>query len=390
MQGQVLAIVLDGGLRTWGTREDLHLMFARALIQKGVRPIFVFSDAPVEELKTRFRAEGAEVTSMNYEEMGRLRFHRALGDMIRQHKVTGIHIAFFNYFSPLPWMARLHGVRQIVYHERNPGVLKATGWKRQLLRMRTKIMAAPMTWVIAISDFIKRQLIDLGIAADKVTRVHHGVDLRIYHPDPSARERLNSQYQVGPNEIVMAALSYVKPHKNIDIILDACSQLQKRGILFRFFMIGEGEMRAELEALAHRLGIANRVHWLGHIPDPVPVLQASDIFLMMSRGEGFGLALAEGMACGAASIASDSGAHPEIIEDGKNGLLVPLRDPTALADAIQKIAQNPQLRKQIAQNGVERVRNTFNAETSIAKLVQVYESIWNGNLKQTAPAISSD
>lgn len=376
MQGQVLAIVLDGGLRTWGTREDLHLMFARALIQKGVRPIFVFSDAPVEELRARFLAEGAEVTALNYEELGRLRFHRELGKIIRQYEATAIHIAFFNYFSPLPWMARLHGVRYIVYHERNPGVLKATGWKKQLLRLRTWIMAAPMTQVIAISDFIKRQLIELGIVADKITRVHHGVDLRIYRPDPSARQRLNSNYDVSPNETVIAALSYVKPHKNIDVILEACAQLQKRGISLRFFMIGEGEMRGELEALAQRLGIANRVHWLGHIPDPVPILQACNIFLMVSHGEGFGLALAEGMACGAASIASDSGAHPEIVENGVSGLLVPLRDATSLANAIAEMAQNSQFRKQLAREGVERVRKMFNAETSVANLVKVYEAIW--------------
>src|SRR5579864_8562532 len=194
MQGQVLAIVLDGGLRTWGTREDLHLMFAQALIHKGVRPVFVFSDAPLEELRNRFRAKGAEVTAVNYEEIGRLRFHKELGRIIRQYHVTAVHIAFFNYFSPLPWMARLHGVSQIVYHERNPGVLKATGWKKQLLKLRTRVMAAPMTHVVAISDFIKRQLIELGIPPEKVTRVHHGVDTRTYHPDPSARQRLNSEY----------------------------------------------------------------------------------------------------------------------------------------------------------------------------------------------------
>ena len=376
MPGQVLAIVLDGGLRTWGTREDLHLMFARALIQKGVRPIFIFSDAPVEEFRNRFRAEGAEVSAVNYEELGRIRFHRELGRIIRRYKVTGVHIAFFNYFSPLPWMARLHGVRYIVYHERNPGVLKATGWKRQLLRLRTRIMAAPMTHVIAISDFIQRQLIELGIDAEKVTRVHHGVDLGIYHPDSSARERFNSQHGISPAEIVMSALSYVKPHKNIDVILQACGELQKGGISFRFFMIGEGEIRTDLEGLAQTLGIASRVTWLGHIPNPVPVLQASDIFLMVSRGEGFGLALAEGMACGAASIASDSGAHPEIVEDGKSGLLVPLRDAAALANAFQQLARDSELRKQLAQQGVERVRNMFNAETSIAGLVKVYESIW--------------
>lgn len=378
MQGQGLAFLLDGGLRTWGTREDLHLYLARAFLSRGVRPVFVFSEASNELLNERFRTVGAEVAQINYGK-GKLQYYRQLRQIVRQHSITAVHIAFFNYFSAVPWLARLCGVRYIVYQERNPGVLRASSWKRSLVRLRTHVAALPMTRVIAISKFIMRQLVEVGIPENKIFLVHHGINAKLYSPDQRAKKELAEKFSIQPGEIVLTALSYLKPHKNIDVILMACKELSNRGLAVRFFMIGDGEMRGQLENMSQQLGIADKVHWLGHIPDPVPVLQACDIFLMVSTGEGFGLALAEGMACGPAVVASRSGAHPEIVEDGLSGLLVPPRDVKALADAIYKLAENKELRLEMARHGVERVRRHFTIETSIENLLKVYESLWNCN-----------
>jgi glycosyltransferase involved in cell wall biosynthesis len=374
--GQVLAVLLDSGLRTWGTREDLWLQFSQALISRGVRPVLVFSETPVEGSRNRFRASGVEVEAINYGK-GVFHYYRELGKVVRKYSVTGVHIAFFNYFSIIPWLARLRGVSYIVYHERNPGVLRAKSWEKHLLRLRSRAAALPMTRVIAISDFLRRQLIEVGIPAHKIFLVHHGVDTQRYSPDPGARGRLTAEFAVRPNEIILAVLCKLMPHKNIDVVLEACSQLAKCGIAGRLFVVGDGPMRAELEGLGHRLGIADCVHWLGHIPDPVPILQACDVFLMVSTGEGFGLALAEAMACGAAAVASRSGAHPEIVEDGATGLLVPPRDASALADAIQKLAQDEWLRRDMGLRGLERVRQYFTAEVSTGNVLKLYESMWS-------------
>jgi len=132
-----------------------------------------------------------------------------------------------------------------------------------------------------------------------------------------------------------------------------------------------------LEALAEKRGVADRIHWLGHIFDPIPILQGCDIFLMVSMGEGFGLALAEAMACGTAVVAARSGALSEIVEDGKSGLLVSPRDVSALADAIEKLAKDENLRRQMAACGMERVRRHFTVDASIEKMMNLYESMWS-------------
>jgi len=382
MTGQGLLVLLDSAPKTWGSREELHLRFSRALMARGVRPVLVFSEELPVKLQSEYKSNGIEVTAASYKN-GIFHFYWELGKLIKKHSATAVHIAFFNYFSLIPWMARLNGVRYIFYHERNPGELRAKSWKLKLLRLRTRAATLPVTRVIAISEFIRQQLMKVGIPGGKIFLVYNGVDTQHYSPDPSARKRLAVKFSIRPGELVVSTLSYLLPHKNVDVVLEACGQLAKRGVIVRLFVIGDGWMRSELEALAIELGISDRVHWLGHILDPVPVLQSSDIFIMASVGEGFGLALAEAMACGATAIATRSGALTEIAENGLSALLVPPRDVNALAGAIQQLFVDEQWRLEIGRRGLECVRRHFSADASIESLVKVYESMLSSDSHQS-------
>jgi glycosyltransferase involved in cell wall biosynthesis len=377
MRGQVVAMLLDCTTRTWGSREEMHLRFSQALISRGVRPVLVFSEDIPQELRNKYIANGVEVApAINYEE-GIFNYYREVGKLFKTYSATAVHIAFFNYFSLIPWLARLRGVRYIVYHERNPGVIRAKSWKRRLLQLRGRLAMLPITRVAAISRFTKQQLVEVGVPERKISLVYNGVDAQRYSPDPRAKGQLTKALSIRPDEIILATLSYLKPHKNIDVVIESCQQLAKRRVACRLLVIGEGRMRCEWEALAEKLGIADRIHWLGHVSDPIPILQGCDAFLMVSMGEGFGLALAEAMACGTAVVAARSGALSEIVEDGKSGLLVPPRDAAALADAIEKLAKDEDLRRQMAERAMERVRRHYTVEASIEKMMNVYESMWS-------------
>jgi glycosyltransferase involved in cell wall biosynthesis len=376
MRGQVLAVLLDSAPQTWRSTEELQLRLSRAFIQRGVRPLLIFSEDPSEEIRDRYLAHGVEVLpSLNYEK-GLINFHRQLGRIVKNYSVTAVHIVFFSYFSLIPWMARLRGVRYIVHHERNSGILSAKSWKKRLLQFRTAVTTYPITRVITISHFLKRQLAEVGIAKEKIAVVHHGVDICRFLPDRYARARLANKFAIRPDEVILSTVSYLRPFKNVHVILRACAVLAKRGVAARLLVAGDGDMRTGLEALTLRLGIADRVHWLGNVADPTSLLQGSDIYVMATVGEAFGMALVEAMACGAAVVATRSGAFSEIIEDGKSGLLVPPLDALALADALERLAGDGQLRNCIAKIGVERVRQHFVADQSVDKILDVYESIW--------------
>jgi len=234
----------------------------------------------------------------------------------------------------------------------------------------------PINKVITISHFVERQLVEVGVPKEKIAVVYHGVDICRFLPDEYARARLVDKFAIQPDEVILSTVSYLRPFKNVQVIVQACALLANRGVAAQLFVAGDGDIRNELEALTHRLGIADRVHWLGNVTDPKSLLQGSDIYVMASVGEAFGMALVEAMACGAAVVASRSGAFSEIVDDGKSGLLVPPLDPLALADAIEKLGRDGQLRGLVAKNGVERVRQHFMADLSVDKLLAVYESMW--------------
>ncbi len=373
-----LAMLLDSAPRTWSSAEELHFQLSRALIARGMRVILIFSEAPPEELASRFRFVGAEVAAINYRN-GALYYFRELGRILKKHSVTAVHIAFFNYFDLVPWIVRMHGVRHIVYHERNSGVLRSRGWKKTLIQLRARVITQPILRVVAISGFIRQQLIDVGVPGAKVFVVRHGVDTRHFFPDPGARKDWVQQLAIEPDEVIASSIAHMRPFKHPEVIVQACALLAKRGVKVRFLMAGGGEMRREMEELSRKLGISGRIHWLGSVANPERLLQASDMFVLASVGEAFGLVLAEAMACGVPVVGSRSGAIPEIVEDGETGILTTPLDPASFADAIGRLAQDEELRRKMGTLGVDRVHRYFTLDTFVKNMLEVCEPVWRGD-----------
>jgi len=341
---------------------------------RGSRPVLVFSKELPRELQDRYRANGVEVTAIDYEK-GALHYFRELGKIVKQYEIGAVHIAFFDYFSLIAWLARLNGVRCIVYHARNGGVLRARSWKRFLLRLRTRVMTQPVSQVIAISEYLKEVLTEAGVPQNKIVVVYHGIDLECFSPAPGARARLVRELSILPSEIILASVGDLKPIKNPQILVEACGELARRQVGVRLVVAGDGEMEAELAALSRTLGIADRIHWLGHRADPASLLQGCDIFLLASVGEAFGLVLPEAMACCVPVVASRSGGIVEIVEDGQTGVLVPPLHAEAFADAIQKLAEDEGLRRGMGLRGLERVRREFGLERCVEETAGIYDSL---------------
>src|ERR1044072_714937 len=292
-----IAFLLDYAPQTWCSREDYHVSLCQALASRGVRSVLVFAKELPAELATTFKQKGIQSLAIDYGK-GLAHYYQELGTVIRKHSVTAVHICYFDYFSPIAWMARLHGVKTIIYEAVNSGTFTARTWKKSLLRLRTGVMTRPLTRVIAISDFVKAQLVASGVAEEKIDVRYLGIDHRRFVPDTEARRRLRSQFAIRPEELVVTTVSFLNPFKNPHIILEACGQLTRDGIAYQLFVAGDGPLRENLENLSRKLNISARVHWLGHIADPRQILQGSDIFALASTGEAFCLVLPEAVACG--------------------------------------------------------------------------------------------
>ncbi len=369
-----VAFLLDSAPRTWSSQEDRHLAICQALAARGSSSILVFANELPNNIRERFERGGVRIATINYSN-GPRHYQRELRKLVDQNSIECAHIIFFDYFRAVFWLTRFSGIKNIIYEMQNGGVFKATSWKRQLIHARNRLMTAPMVKIIAISDYIKGQLVAGGVPDEKIVVRHLGIDTKRFQPDPAARERLMKQYSIGPEETILSTVSYLRPIKSPEIIVEACGLLKKRGVPVRLFVGGDGEMLESLKEMSARLGIADRTHWLGLVPDPLELLQASDIFLLATVGEAFGLVLAESMACGVPVVGSRAGAIPEVVLDGQTGVLVEPRDAESMADGIEKLAKDRALHRGMAKKSIDRVRERFTLEKAVSETLAVYEKL---------------
>ena len=376
MSRNAIAILLDSAPITWTSQEDRQLKLCEVLVARGVQPVLVFSEDLNPEFAARLRSTGAELAAINYQQGMRHYLHE-LRRLVKKHSITTAHIIFFDYFSAIPWIARRAGIGNIIYEMQNSGEFRAASWKKLLLQLRTKLTSAPMTRVIAISEFVKAQLLKGGLAEDKIVVRYLGVDTERFVPDPSARERWAKDFNLGADELVLSTVSYLRPFKNPHVLVEMCKELADRKVAARLFVAGDGEMLPSLRELSKQLGVADRIHWLGNVPDPKSLLQASDIFVLASVGEAFGLVLAEAMACGVPIVGSRHGSLLEVVSEGQTGFLATPLDAKAFAGAIEVLASDVELRKRMGRQGLEHVRAKFTVEKAVEETLRIYESLWS-------------
>jgi glycosyltransferase involved in cell wall biosynthesis len=370
-----VAILLDSAPRTWTSMEEVNLRLCRRLAALGIRVVLVYASALPPELDRRMREGGADIEVVPYGR-NRYRFFRELGRIIKAYSISMVHVCFFDYFSLVPWLARLQGVQCILYEELNSGMLRATSWKKRLVQLRTLLTTLPMRRVIAVSEFVKQDLVKRGVSSDRIVVRYLAADEQRFAPDPGARDRWATKYALQPGELIMSTVTLLRPFKSPETLVEACGILAGRGVRARLFVAGDGAMLDGLKGLSKGLGVEERIHWLGFCKDPASLMQASDVFLLASVGEAGGFVLSEAMGCGVPIIGSRSGVIGECVEDGHTGLLATPKDPASFADAIQKLAGNESLRHAMGANGRARMLKHFTVDLNVQNTLNVYESLW--------------
>jgi GalNAc-alpha-(1->4)-GalNAc-alpha-(1->3)-diNAcBac-PP-undecaprenol alpha-1,4-N-acetyl-D-galactosaminyltransferase len=173
----------------------------------------------------------------------------------------------------------------------------------------------------------------------------------IVMPNPIATpDPVVAMHQLLPT-FSLISVGRLDPRKGFDLLFRAFHQIRDRHPDWQLTILGEGEIRSELEALRSELKLEDCVHLPGAVKNVPEYLHQADLFVMSSRVEGFPMALCEAMACGLATIATDCLSGPsDIIDSGVNGLLVPSEDVNALAVGLDALMSDPEKRQQLAQN----------------------------------------
>ena len=143
----------------------------------------------------------------------------------------------------------------------------------------------------------------------------------------------------------MGNVAALVPHKGQRYLIDAAAEVVRHVPDARFVIAGEGELESALRRRIAALGLEKHVVLAGFRPDIIPLHKGFDLFVMSSTTEGLGTSALDAMACGKAVIATRAGGLAEVVVDGETGLLVPVRNPHALADAIVRLLRDPELRQ---------------------------------------------
>jgi glycosyltransferase involved in cell wall biosynthesis len=226
---------------------------------------------------------------------------------------------------------------------------------------------------ICSSEAIRQMLIADGVAAARAVTVHEGIDLAHVAAAPPAP--LHEELWLPHGSPIVGNVAALVAHKGQRHLVDAAALVVRRVPDARFIIAGAGELRESLEHQIRHLGLEKHVLLTGFRPDVLSVLKAFDIFVMSSVTEGLGTSLLDAMACGKPIVATTAGGIPEVVQDGTTGLLVPPRDPQAMADAIVTLLENEPLRRQMGEAGLSRVSARFSAERMVLDTLDVYAQL---------------
>ena len=225
--------------------------------------------------------------------------------------------------------------------------------------------------VIAISQAVRRNLIEQGLPDSRVTVIYNGVEWQRYREVPHAGA-LRAELGFSADDLVIGAVGRLGPEKGHFYLIEATALAARAGLPLRLLIVGEGRQRQVLEDTAHRCGIAERVTFAGFQRDVRPYQAAMDIFCLPSLKEGLSLSALEAMAVGKPVIASRVGGTPEVVIEGESGMLVEAANATALAEAILALARDPQRARRMGEAGRVRVERYFDLERMVDQIEEVY------------------
>ncbi|CAH0117566.1 D-inositol-3-phosphate glycosyltransferase [Paenibacillus sp. CECT 9249] len=268
-------------------------------------------------------------------------------------------------FPETPLIVTIHSSfeRELVLN----GKIKEGGAEHRFLTSLYRELEHCTDRVLTVSHSFRQYLAPYMDRPEEVTVIPNGFDEKRFKPV----ERQNEVPQ-------LITVCRLVPAKGLDVLLEACAELKKRGHPFVLHLIGDGPIRTDLEALAVELNIYDEIIFYGYMLHPEQFMPFADIFVLPSRAEAFGSVFAEAALCRLGLIGTDVGGISEQIEDGVNGLLVPPDDKSALCDAMQRLIEDAELRSRLSYAAWEKAKETYSLTRVIDQLRNIYAQFMQG------------
>ncbi len=359
-------LMLTKGLGLGGTERLIagavrHLDPSRFRVE--VAYLLPWKDALVDEI----RSDGVPVHCLDARHATSVAWIARLRQLVRTHDIGIVHT-----HMPVPAVAARLAFAHLFVNGHGPAIVHTEhnlwGRYRTATRWANRATYGRNDAVIAVSD---------GVAASIKSRVPvdvvlHGVEACHVRRHPGARSAARAALGLGVDEPVVGTVGNLTTKKDHETLLRAIALAREDVPAIRLVLIGSGPLDAEIRRHTAALGLADSVILTGSRDDVPDLLPAFDVFALSSRFEGLPIALLEAMATGLACVATTVGGIPEVIGDGRDGVLVGPADPAALAGALVSLLDEPERREQLGRNAATRA-GEFELTTAVRRIERVYD-----------------
>ncbi len=229
--------------------------------------------------------------------------------------------------------------------------------------------------IVTVSESIRQQLLIDGVSSNRIRTIYEGMDLSPF----SLREAPALRKSGEPT--VIGTVAHFSHEKGLQYLIEAASLIPDVHSRMRFVLVGDGQCRKNLEDQVRSCGLEECFHFAGFQKFPAPYLSSFDLFVLPSLSEGLSSSILSAMAASLPVIATNVGGIPELILHEENGLLVPPADAVALAQAIQRLSNNPAEAFNMGRRGRQRAESQF----SLQRMIHQVESLCSSLLHRNGP-----
>lgn len=313
---------------------------------------------------------------------------------MRRERIEIVHS--YNFYANVFAVpaARLAGVPVVIASIRDAGVY-LTPAKKRVQRLACRFADC----VLVNAESIRQWLIEEHYPPERIAVIRNGIDLKRFPSAPSA-PGLRRELGLPADARLVVMLARLSPLKGFEDFLDAAAAVVRDCPQARFLIVGETFVRRDgaierdatyrdaLARQAARLGIGDHVVFTGFRPDVPALLSESAVSVLPSLSEGLSNTVLESMAAGVPVVATRVGGNPELIRDGIDGLLVPPRDPRALAQAISAILRDPERARTLGREAKRRVTECFSLERMVRETEELYATLLREKTARRRPRSS--
>ena len=297
------------------------------------------------------------------------RMYWRLGRVFREFQpdVVHTHLYVLRYLLPFVLTRRARAWVHTVHNVAEKEVDRMGKWVH---RMAFRLGVVP----VAIAEGVARSL-ERVYGLKNPPLIPNGIPVADYALGESARKAWRAREGYEDRAVLLVSVARMSPQKDHFSLIQAFSMAASRNSQLRLLLVGDGPLRPEVEAQVRALDLEDKVRFLGVRTDVPEILAAADAFILSSQWEGNPLSVMEAMAAGKPVIATAVGGVPELVQDGKSGVLVPPGDVEALAEAILRLAGDAHLRRQLGQEASKQAKERFDVSVMVKGYAALYEQL---------------